>query len=240
MKVLGLLGSVAGHQHGLITNEQVLAAGVTPAQLRRLIRTGGLVRVRQGVYRINGAPITWPQTVLAAVLASGDGAVASHSTAGALWDLSAAWPDGGALHISGPRQVRLAGVRSHVLVLGPNEQRTGHGIPVTSVERTLLDLAATLTIEELGACVDDALRRGLMRLERLRELVERCPGRGRRRVLPMRLVLADRLEGYDPGGSPWERDMDRRWDALGLPPAVRQYPVTAGVTDTSWTGPCPT
>src|SRR5947209_5774960 len=43
----------------------------------------------------------------------------------------------------------------------------------------------------------------------------------------MRVVLADRFGPYDPGGSDWERDMDRLWDRLRLPAAMRQYPVTA-------------
>ena len=40
-------------------------------------------------------------------------------------------------------------------------------------------------------------------------------------------VLADRIPGYDPGDSDWEREMDRRWEAWGLPVAVRQYRVRA-------------
>jgi hypothetical protein len=225
MNVLGVVGLIAARQHGLITLDQLLGEGVTPAQLRRQIRTGGLVRVRRGVYRLNGVPVTWAQGVLAAVLASGIGAVASHATAGELWALKAVRRDG-SVHITSRRQVRLEGVRSHVLTLGADDQRTCHGIGVTSVERTLFDLAATLGVSELGQCVDDALRRRLMSLERLRQLVEQCPQGGRRRVIPVRVLLADRSDGYDPGGSDWERSMDRQWDKLGLPPAVRQHPVT--------------
>jgi hypothetical protein len=71
------------------------------------------------------------------------------------------------------------------------------------------------------------MRRDLVRLGRLRRLVDRSAGPGRPPLHILRLVLADRIEGYDPGGSDWERDMDRLWDTLGLPPAVRQYPVDA-------------
>jgi hypothetical protein len=77
----------------------------------------------------------------------------------------------------------------------------------------------------LGLCLDDGLRRGLLRLDQLRVLVERSAARPF--VRPLRQVLADRSDGYDPGGSDWERHMDRLWDKLGLPSARRQYPVTA-------------
>ena len=53
------------------------------------------------------------------------------------------------------------GVRSHVVALPGRELRTHRDIRVTSVERTLLDLASVLSVDELGKGVDDALRAGL-------------------------------------------------------------------------------
>jgi hypothetical protein len=41
-------------------------------------------------------------------------------------------------------------------------------------------------------------------------------------------VLADRVPGYDPGANDWEQRMDRLWELLGLPPAVRQCTVRVG------------
>ena len=195
MTKLRTIGGVARRQHGLITFDQILAAGVSRSQLRRLVDSGGLIPVRRGVYRHNGAPVTWLQSVLAAVLAGGGGAAASHATAAAIWDLRVGRLDDSELHITSPKQVRLVGVRSHVVALPRRDLRTHHDIRVTSVERTLLDLASFVGVDELGKGVDDALRRGLLRLDRLRSLVEGAPGRGRRAIIPMRLVLADRLGG---------------------------------------------
>jgi len=221
------IGSIARRQHGLITFEQLVAAGVTASALRRLVGNGVLVPVRRGVYRVSGAPISWPQSVLAAVLAAGEGAVASHITAGALWELKPIRDGGEGLHLTAPRRVRIEGVRAHLHTLGAKDQRTRNGIPVTSTERTIFDLAVMLDARTLGQCVDDALRRDLLRLGPLRQLVERSAGPGRPPVHTLRLVLADRIDGYDPGASDWEKRMDRLWDTLGLPPALRQYPVTA-------------
>jgi hypothetical protein len=225
MNHLATIGTIAARQHGLIAFDQLLQAGVTPGQLRRLVHNGGLVPLRRRVYRLSGALATWPQTVLAAVLASGAGAMASHFTAGALWDLKPSGRSGGSIHVTAPRQRRLEGVTTHVRTTGPNAIPTRQAIPVTSVERTIFDLASMLDSRSLGLCVDDALRRDLLRLPRLRLLVERS---GHHRFIrPLRRVLADRGVGYDAGGSDWERDMDRLWDKLGLPLSVRQHPVTA-------------
>jgi hypothetical protein len=226
VNVLKLTGPIAHRQHGLITLEQALRVGVTPDQVLSESRSGGLVRVWRGVYRHVGAPVTWAQAVLAAVLASGPGAAASHTTAARIWELKVVG-DLEALHVTARRQIRLDGVRSHIVPLSARERTRLNGIPITTAERTVLDLAGMLTVTELGGCVDDGLRRRLIRLERLRQLVERAPTCGRRSIRPMRLVLADRPCGYDPGGSDWEKEMDRLWEDLGLPPAVRQYPVTA-------------
>jgi hypothetical protein len=229
MGVLRTIGPVARGQHGLITTEQLRHAGISPGQQRWLVVDGALVAIRTSVYRMAGVAPTWQQSALAAVLAAGPGAVASHATAAALWDLQAVdRHPSGPLHVTAPRRIRMTGVSAHRQLLPPGFLRTRRGIPVTSAERTIFDLSGSLAAGELGGCVDDALRRRLIRLERLRRLVEEASGRGRRPTRALRQVLADRIPGYDPGGSDSERRMDRLWDRLGLPPAERQYAVSAG------------
>src|SRR6202011_1065067 len=114
-------------------------------------------------------------------------------------------------------QLRLDGVAGHLRVPRPGERQICLGIPVTSPERTIVDLAATLTVDELGECVDDALRRDLVRLYRLRKVTGDATRSGWRRLKPLRRVLAERIPGYDSGGSDWERNMDRLWEVWGLP-----------------------
>jgi hypothetical protein len=162
---------------------------------------------------------------MAAVLAAGPDAVASHVTAGTLWGLKHC--DSCRVHLTSPKQLRLHGVTSHKRRLGADQRRARFGIPLTSPEQTIVDLASTLTPAQLGQCVDDALRSRLIRLDRLRRAVAAARGPGRRASKLLREVLADRLPGYDPGGSDWEREMDRLWEAWGLPPSVRQHRVGA-------------
>src|SRR3954470_15289693 len=77
----------ARRQHGLVTRAQVLGVS-SDRELRTWLSHGELERVVPTVYRVGGAPVTWRQKVLAAVLAAGPGAIASHATAAALWMLS--------------------------------------------------------------------------------------------------------------------------------------------------------
>jgi hypothetical protein len=82
------LARVARNQHALMTVHQVRALGGDRRHLERRVANGSLVRVNHLVYRVAGSVPTWEQGVCAAVLGAGPGAVASHATAAALWDLS--------------------------------------------------------------------------------------------------------------------------------------------------------
>jgi very-short-patch-repair endonuclease len=110
----------------------------------------------------------------------------------------------------------------------PGETTTRGRIPVTTVERTLMDLASSLDAVELGALCDAAQRRGILHYNRLVTVVRGHAGAGRRRLAPIHEVLADRVPGYDPAANDWERDMDRSWDRMGLPAAVKQHRIRIG------------
>jgi hypothetical protein len=222
-----LVAQLGARQHGLITIPQLTSAGMTRRMRERRVDDGRLQLVRRGVYAIGGVPPSWRQAVLAAVLAAGGDAVASHATAGVLWDLkNCDRTRARRIHLTAPRALRLDGVTGHTRRLDAGRRQVRLGIPVTSPQQTILDLAATMTTVELGQCVDDALRRDLVRLDRLRRAVA-GGGSGRRPIRSLRSVLAERGPGYDPGANDWEKEMDRCWDAWGLPPAERQYRVVA-------------
>lgn len=101
-------------------------------------------------------------------------------------------------------------------------------MPVTSVARTLVDLADHFDAERLGRCTDEALRRRIVTLKDLRQVYEATRGPGRRRLAAISQVLAARVPGFDPGANDWERRMDDLWDSLGLPQSVRQYEIRCG------------
>lgn len=224
-----LLDRLAARQLGLVTRRQLLALGMTEWQLRWRLECRFLVPVRHGVYRLAGTPITWEQVVLAAALAAGEPSVISHSTAAAVWDLKHSDRHTAGIHVTADRLVRAEGVTGHRSKLTDRERTIHRSIPVTVPERTIVDLAGVLDDRQLAECVDDGLRRRLIGLRRLRELVEEAGAsrHGRRLLAPLHQLLADRDPGYRCGDSDWEQAMDRQWDLLGLPQAIRQFRVTA-------------
>ncbi len=220
---------IAGHarrQHGLVHRTQVLTSH-TPRQLDRLVAQGHLVRVQPEVYRVGGAPDGWEPALMAAVLAAGDGAVASFRAAAHLWGLAGFW-ETPPVEITTPtrRRVRLRDVRVHDsgTLDGIHVQRR-RSIPVTSVARTLCDLTACCWPNQIGRALDDALRRKLVTLGRLRSVYADLATRGRRRSTVMRTLLAERSPSFHPGGSDPEVRMVRVLIGAGLPAPVQQHRV---------------
>src|ERR1700755_1103764 len=74
-------------QHGLITRADALAAGLSHRQIRYRVAAGLWLPVSPGIYRHPAHPVTPAQRLLAAVLAAGPTAVASHQSAAYLWGL---------------------------------------------------------------------------------------------------------------------------------------------------------
>jgi very-short-patch-repair endonuclease len=142
---------------------------------------------------------------MAAVLASGPEALLSHQTAAALWDIRGY--SGGAVHVTVRHKSTSTGrIRRHFSLVSEDEQAVHEGIPVTSVHRTIFDLAATASVDDVVAMIKEA--EYLNRWDRLSlpDFLERYPGkRGSRKV---RFAL-QRLE-EEPAGREASR-LERRF-----------------------------
>jgi hypothetical protein len=165
------IAALAGAQHGVVARVQLLERGLSKEDVDRRLRARRLHRVHQGVYAVGHRVLTLEGRWMAAVLAAGAGAVLSHGTAAAAWDLR---PVGaGAIHVTIPSRSgreRRAGIRIHRTVLMSSEDVTVHrGIPITTPARTLIDLAKTLTGRPLEHAIDLADQRGLVDFDALRE-----------------------------------------------------------------------
>jgi very-short-patch-repair endonuclease len=132
---------------------------------------------------------------MAAVLASAPEALLSHQTAAALWGIRGY--SGGATHVTVPhKSTSSKRIRRHFSVVPQDERAVEEGIPTTSVHRTIFDLAATASLDEVVAMIKEA--EYLNRWDRLSlpDLLERYPGkRGSRKV---RFAL-DRITEEPPG-----------------------------------------
>lgn len=221
----------AERRDGLVTSEIARASGMSRRQIDREHASGRLRRIRKGVSVVNGAPRTWRQAVRAVLLASGTGVAVAHRTALAWLGGEREPADQDKIHVitTLDRQVDQPGVichRSGTIEAGDIVMRDG--IACTSPLRTVLDISGELTTVELGKTVDDFIRRRMLRIEDLRERVDRtrpAPGRSPR---TLRRVLAVRLPGYDPGESPLEARIAQVIDASSLPRPVQQHRVRIG------------
>jgi hypothetical protein len=222
------LWKLARRQLGLFTWPQAIQL-VSKDQVRHLLRRGHIVRLRRSVYAVAGMPRSYEQAVLAAVLAAGELAWASHRTAARLLGLQVPGPEAIDVLTLPDRRLRLDGVAQHrnKLIALADTTRRG-GVPVTSVARTLVDCTPWLPGKALGAAVDDARRRGLLDiadLEAAHAALDEGPRTGRHLVVPMRPVLALRLAGQHPGGSERELDVLGILRDAGVPLPVQQHPV---------------
>jgi very-short-patch-repair endonuclease len=156
---------------------------------------GRLWVVLPGVYAVGHRHLPPLGRSMAAVLCSGERAVLSYRSAAVLWgirDLGA-----GAIHVTVPRKSTSSKlVRRHHVDL-PDDEVTAHeGIPVTTVPRTILDLASTATIDEVEVAIRQVEFLRLYDHLSLLDLAERYPGR--RGTARIRTALA-RIEALPAG-----------------------------------------
>ncbi len=187
------VGELAARQHGVVTRQQLGAAGMRRGAIAHRLREGRLHRLHRGVYLV-GHPVRPPLAIeTAALLACGKGAVLSHHPAGRL--LAVLPPEGTEIDVTvaardpGP----LKGVRIHrARRLDPRDLTRRQGLPITAPARTLLDLAEVLAGLQLERALEEALRRRVVSDKQLRALLARSPGRHGVAVLG---ALLDRREG---------------------------------------------
>jgi transcriptional regulator with XRE-family HTH domain len=188
------LAEIASRQHGVVARSQLKRA-LSEITIDRWIRTGRLHRIHPGVYAWGHDAITKQGRWMAAVLASGEGAVLSHASATALWGI---WGSGaGETHVIVPGKTRSQrSIHRHFSMLPDDERTVLAGIPTTSAARAVLDLAAA----KGEAAAESALREmeylGIYGPVSLPTLLERYP---RHRGTPIVRVSLERLAD-DPGG----------------------------------------
>ena len=146
------LAALAGRSHRVVTREQLLAAGITSDEIKHRLSLGALLREHRGIYRVGHRAPSVEARYLAAVWACGDGAVLSGRAAAHLWGLIKGRAP--APEVTAPKLRRVEGVatkRSQAI-----EATTHRGIPITTVPRTLVDLAAHLTLDALARACHEA------------------------------------------------------------------------------------
>lgn len=174
------IAAIAGLQRGFVSRWQLLAAGIQPRAIDRMLANGRLLQAHRGVYSV-GHSTTQPfGRETAALLAVGPHAVLSHQSAAFAWGVVPARPDTVPVDLLVPagHVRRRPGIAAHRTTrLEGREVRICQGLPVTSPARTFVDMAAAVTMRELERAVDEALVRRIVRLQQLRDAVARDKGR---------------------------------------------------------------
>jgi hypothetical protein len=221
----GTLRRLALRQHGVVSREQVLAADGTDRTIERQLRLGRWERARGGIYVVGAAPPTWERDAIAATLAAGPGAHLTERSAARLWGLV---ERSGRMQllIDGRRRVRLPDVDVHRTTrFEPVDRSTLAGIPVTSLARSLIELAPSQSTDAMGPIVDAAMRLHGLDLEHLATRIDDLIAPGRRRPQSLIDALLLRTPGYDPGRSALESRTVAAIAGGGLPAPLRQHPV---------------
>jgi len=176
---------------GYFTTREASEAGLSYRKLAYHAARGKLERVMHGVYRLVNYPEHRHGDMIAVALWAGPGSAVSHDSALAVYELASAMP--AVIHLTAPIAFtgRRKGVRVHHQDLMPGERRVWDDVPVTTVERTLIDLAGRADPSLLRDAVRESLDRGLTTRARLAETADRQPGRAQvRRALGIRLPTA--------------------------------------------------
>ena len=200
---------------------------MSTSAIDRAIASGRLIRLHPSVYAVGHAALRPDAHRLAAVLAAGPGAVLSHTSAAAAWGLLTDHRPRIDVTIPRARGRALPGLSVHRNRLHPADRAVIGGVPVTSVARTLLDVAATRPPR--------ILERALERAEELRRFdlaeVDACleRHRGRRGAGRLRAAIADARPADPRTLRSWlERAVLALIDEHGLPRPAVNLDFTAG------------
>ncbi len=199
--------TVARGQHGVFAAWQV--PGLTKHVARHRTSTGRWTALAAGVYALDGAPATWEQELWRALLVAGTGSVVGRRSAARLHRLPGTMQDHidivqpeSSVPMGKPPSSRRSSLlpAQHVTTIG--------GFPVTTVERTLFDLAGLTSLqrrrrgwahmwpERVERMLDDAIVRDQVTIVSMSKVLADLACRGRPGTRLIRTLIEDRSDGY--------------------------------------------
>jgi hypothetical protein len=155
-----------------------VAEGIPAEQIQRWLRDGRLRRVHHGVYAVGHAAPSLYGNLMAAVLACGEGAAASHASGAQLLSVTRMVPRRPEITVPTTAGRRRPGLLVHrVRALPADDVTSLHGIPVTTVPRILLDLAPRLKPADLARACHEAWIHHRVGPEAVEACIARNPGK---------------------------------------------------------------
>lgn len=214
---------LATSQHGAFSRAQAVALGATRDAIRRRVASGRWEQVAADAFRMAGAARSARQALMIATLAWGEPAVISHRAAAGLRRLAGFTLGEPELTLPRDRRRKAPGI-IHRGTLEAVDREVVDAIPVTTVARTLIDIAGVAPRDRVEEAFDDAVRRGLVSTARLRWRVDALATQGRAGISVMRTLLAARTPAETPQ-SVFETRLVRTLLRAGLPRPVLQHEI---------------
>jgi hypothetical protein len=189
------IADLAQRQHRVVAWWQLRELGLSRAAIGHRVRNGRLHRLQPSIYVVGTRLVSRHGWWMAAVLTSGADAVLSHYSAAALWGLRG-YSEGAVQVTSARKSTSSRYVGRHQASLPDDEITTVAGIPVTTVPRTVLDLAASEPVDSVKSLIREVEYRELRDHLSPWDMIDRYPGK--RGVRRLRSAL-ERLKDEPPG-----------------------------------------
>lgn len=183
-------------QCGVFSRLQALAQGFDDDAIARRIRSGEWVREAPGVYGVRWFPDLPDRRLWVAYLAVGPTAVVSHECAAARRGFGSVPQDRLVLTSGRGSHHRVAGATVHQLLdVLPHHIVIEDGFRITTIPRTIVDCAATVSAVRLERMVEHGIRRKLVTTKEIRDVVGDVARRGK----PGMAKLGRALSKFGPG-----------------------------------------
>jgi very-short-patch-repair endonuclease len=217
------VAALAATQNGRVHVTQLRGLGISRGSIEKAVRSGRLHREHVGVYAVGHVAPTRTGRWHSAVLACGSGALLSHRSAASLWGIRDG--EGPRVDVTVPTRNgrRRPGITVHRAPLTVQDAAVRFGVPVTSVARTIADMAFTVDEDAVIRTVREAQFHGLFDLA----AVERTHARA---------ALGRILEDLRPTDSALGDEFLALLDRHGLPRPVGQQNIMGHRVDFVWPG----
>jgi hypothetical protein len=216
------INQLAATQGGVVRTEQALACGMTYSQIRYRVNSGTWIRVFRGVLRI--FDMTSARDRLRAAVAALPTATVSHESAAEIHAIPNVPRELAVVSVHTRTTHSFNGVKVHRNHdLDPTHVTHRNGLPVTTVPRTIIDLAAVLTARHMESIIDDLLAAKRLAIRELSDAVDLVSRRGKPGSTLLHEFLAARSNDPDPTATPLERRGFQVLHQGGLPAPVREY-----------------
>ena len=231
---LHAVAPLARAQGGVFTLVQAHQVGISRSTVHRSARSGLLEQVHPGVYRFSGTPARSMGNLWAAHLYLPDHARLSHESALLLHGVGQVEPVVAATVGPGANQ-RFRDVRVHRYCdLVDEHTATVRGLPTTTLDRAVVDVASVYSKPRLGHLVDRiTINDRSTSIGRIARTLRQVNRRGRRNIRNLVDVLDERSPGAPTPRSRLERRFDSLLQSAGLPSPKKEHPLAAdGHVDT--------